>query len=244
MSNQRATLAAYNNAAWCDLVCRAHGQPGEFTPELWINRQVTPPYYPNAVTLSGADGQAAQMAQLAELARAGVLEEWAVKDSFCTLELTGLGFRLLFEAEWIYRSAALPKPDFAIADVQWRPINQPSDLIAWEAAWAGESANQRADQQCIFAPSLLQNRDVAIIAAYQGQRIVAGAIANRTHDVVGLSNVFAPEQNAQQFWAGCVNAVMDAFPGLPLVGYERDEELAMAQSLGFETVGSLRIWAK
>ncbi|CAN5546455.1 hypothetical protein BH10CHL1_BH10CHL1_26320 [soil metagenome] len=190
MNNQPAILAAYNNAAWCDVICRAHGRPGQFSPELWINHQATPPYYPNAVSLIGAEGCAVQVAQLAELVREGSLEEWAVKDSFCTLDLAERGFRILFEAEWIYRSATLPKPDFAMTDVQWRRIDQPFDLVMWEAAWAGESIDKFATHQAIFMPLLLADLDIAFVAAYQAEQIIAGAIANRTQGVVGLSNVF------------------------------------------------------
>ncbi len=244
MRNQQATLAAHNNAAWCDAVCRAHGRPGEFTPELWINRQATPRYYPNAVTLIGADGRTAQMAQLAAFTRSGNLAAWAVKDSFCTLELAELGFRGLFEAEWIYRPATLPKPDFALADVEWRTVDHPSELVAWEAAWAGDPVDQFIDHPAVFMPALLADPDIAFVAAYQAERSIAGAIANRTPGVVGLSNVFAPSLHQSTFWAGCVAAVIDAFPGLPVVGYERGEELVLAQVLGFEIVGPLRIWAK
>jgi hypothetical protein len=59
---------------------------------------------------------------------------------------------------------------------------------------------------------------------------------------VGLSNIFGPAEGAAQVWAGCVAAASDAFPGLPLVGYEHGRELAVAQALGFEILGPLRIW--
>ena len=35
---------------------------------------------------------------------------WSVKDSFCTLDLTPMGFPILFEAMWLSRSARLPRP--------------------------------------------------------------------------------------------------------------------------------------
>ena len=54
----RLELAARNNAAWCDAVCRAYGAPGEFDDELWLTRRPAPPLYPNAVTLTARDGSA------------------------------------------------------------------------------------------------------------------------------------------------------------------------------------------
>jgi hypothetical protein len=83
---------------------------------------------------------------------------------------------------------------------------------------------------------------IVVIAALMHDRIIAGAIANRTDDVVGLSNVFAPEGAAARFWPGCIGTAIDAFAGLPLVGYESGGELAIALALGFEAVGPLRVW--
>jgi hypothetical protein len=71
--------------------------------------------------------------------------------------------------------------------------------------------------------------------------VVAGAIANRTGDVVGVSNVFA-HPDAERSWAGCLITIINAFPGLPLVGYERGDELEIAERLGFTAVGPLRVW--
>jgi hypothetical protein len=36
---------------------------------------------------------------------------------------------------------------------------------------------------------------------------------------------------------------MTLFPGLPLVGYERGDDLERARRVGFEEVGPLRVWA-
>ena len=38
MLDDRYVRAARNNAEWCDAVCRAHGNPGEFHDDIWLNR--------------------------------------------------------------------------------------------------------------------------------------------------------------------------------------------------------------
>ena len=38
--------------------------------------------------------------------------------------------------------------------------------------------------------------------------------------------------------------LMDLYPMLPLVGYARDDDLAIAQASGFATMGPLRVWAR
>lgn len=104
----RLAQAVHNNALWCDTICSAHGSPGEFLDGMWINRRETPRFYPNAVTLS-RDRSAAQLEYIHDLVEAGVPGEWAVKDSFCALDLAPFGFRILFEAECIHRAASLPR---------------------------------------------------------------------------------------------------------------------------------------
>lgn len=72
--------------------------------------------------------------------------------------------------------------------------------------------------------------------------IIAGAIANQSDDVVGLSNMFGPQGQGLRVWSGAVAAALEAFPGRPLVGYDSGSDLAGAQSVGFVAVGPLKVW--
>ena len=112
-------------------------------------------------------------------------------------------------------------------------------------AWSRDPANTSATPQPrLFLPALLAVRDSAFLAAYQDEAIVAGAIANRTDEVVGLSNVFVPLAESPWFWAGCIAAIQERFLGLPIVGYQRGPEVAVAQAVGFEKVQDLRVWIR
>jgi len=72
--------------------------------------------------------------------------------------------------------------------------------------------------------------------------IVAVAVANRAGDVIGLSNVFG-RASAAELWSGATSAARDAFPtALPLVGYERGDDLRLATDSGFQPIGSLRVY--
>jgi len=88
-------------------------------------------------------------------------------------------------------------------DLHWTTVREPAELVMWETAWNNvpeENKNTAALPPRIFPPSLLSEADIRFVAAYQGREIGAGAIANRTGDVVGVSNVFAPEVNAGLGW--------------------------------------------
>jgi hypothetical protein len=240
-SREHVAQAVRNNAAWCDRVCRAHGRPGTFLEHIWANRQATPRFYPNAVTLS-AEGSAAQLASIRDLLGAGIPGPWAVKDSFCSLELAPFGFQMLCEASWLWRPAPRTGTGGQLAGVRWAKVDRADELVAWEKAWSGEASGD-LQHEPIFVPSLLADEAVCFVAGYQDGQIVAGAVGYHAADTVGVSNVFAPAEQAERYWAGCIGGIVDAFPGLPLVGYESGAELAIARSLGFAEVGTLRIWA-
>lgn len=243
MTLSRVEQAALNNALWCDTMSRAHRASGEFHEAVWLNRHSVPRFYPNLVTLTRQRHIAAQEAYVQGLAASGLQGRWAVKDSFCELDLDAQSFQLLFEATWLWRRPSTPLPESYVHGIQWIRLQDESTLALWETAWNGTPAGDSSTQlPRLFLPSLLADPEIAFIAAYQGSKIIAGAIANRTGMVVGLSNVFTLPEDRLPLWAGCVATAMDSFPGLPLVGYESGPELALAEAVGFEQLQNLRVW--
>jgi hypothetical protein len=108
------------------------------------------------------------------------------------------------------------------------------ELRIWAAAHGGG---------VVFRPALLDDPSVAVLLATDAVgRLVAGGIGNRSRSVVGLSNLFTVSADPHEAWAGAVAALSGVFPRLPLVGYERGEDLAAAHAAGFTSVGSLRVW--
>jgi hypothetical protein len=206
--------AARNNALWCDAVCRARGIPTAFSDDVWTALRRSPPYYPDAVTLT-AGATADQVLRDIDTS-AGC----SVKDSFATLDLSGHGFRVLFDAEWIRRDAAPAPP----GEPAWTPVRDPADFGRWDV---GD----------VFRPALLTEPGVIFLAGPDG-----GVIANRTGDVVGLSNLVA--RGDIDAWAEAVHAITSHHPGLPIVGYESGDDLAAAGRAGFVRTGPLRIWIK
>lgn len=238
MSEIGVADAARNNAAWCDAVCSAHGRPGEFFDSHWLSRTLAPPYHPNLVTLDPALGP--PLAAVWELDRARPSASWAVKDSFGVLPLEEAGFRILFAAEWIARPAPLDLPRRRSPNGRWFRVRSESALSAWEAAW-GESRGQPR----IFLPPLLRRTEIAILAALDAAgAITAGVIANRTGNAVGLSNLFVRGEGGGFLRTECIEAAADAFPGLPLVGYQAGQDLVESHALGFASLGSLRVWVR
>ena len=241
MTSSITARAAYNNAMWCDAVCRAHDRPGEFHETLWFTRLGSPCFYPDAVTIAGAEAAPAQLEAIASLIGATRQREWFVKDSFQSLHLNSLGFEPLFDAEWIALSGARPGVKHNPQEYRSTIVTGEAGLIAWEQSWAGEEVNAAAiSEPRVFMPSLLADTDVVFVSIQGEGGIAGGGILNRGAEVVGLSNLFGPKIDL--VWRGLTAMAGEIFPGLPLVGYERGNELAEAKLAGFETVGPLRVW--
>ena len=93
----------------------------------------------------------------------------------------------------------------------------------------------------VFSPELLATGDVVLLAGRRGDRIIAGCAANHP-GVIGFSNFFAEDAEREPILASALGAVLLLAPGLPVVGYDRGDDLAHAKRLGFHTVGELRVW--
>ncbi len=238
--NHFLLFAAYNNAVWCDTVCRSHNVMGEFHETFWVNQHQTPIYYPNLVTLSPTATITASQDALAELLTGKKDHTISVKDSFAVLDLTPFGFQRIFQAQWIFRQAPTDLSPQIAADIQWKRITAERELLRWEDVWSQPDPPRNR----LFLPTLLHDADICIIAAYKENQIIAGAIANRTTEVIGLSNVFTPEQEAERYWEGLLSLIAHGYPTLPIVGYEQDDSLAVALRVGFTTLGPLRVWMK
>jgi hypothetical protein len=226
----RAAVA--NNAGWCDAVCRSHGYPGEFTPRTWISSRHDLPFYPNAITLSPdattADTQAARDPDRA----------YSVKDSFACLDLAPAGLAPLFDADWI---AWDPVPDkhSPVAGLDWQAVDDAAALVRWEAVWAGDS-----NVAGLFRPDLLTDPGCAFLGFYQDGVLAGGAVAHTAAQVTGISNVFNSGLPDELLWLGAVHAAAAVRPGLPVVGYERGEDLAAAREAGGRVLGPLRVWTR
>ncbi len=234
MTSSLLRAAVRNNAFWCDAVCRAQGSPGEFTATIWFHRRGTPPFYPDAVTLDEADGETAEA--VATLVNDDT-RDWAVKDSYAALNLAQLGFRMLFEAEWI----GIRRPVFTKSPITWKRMENAADFANWEAEWT--KANGPVTQK-IFAEPLLTDPEIAFMLGVENGKPIGGGILNHHAGVVGLSNLFAEDGRGEDIRRGLMSQAAELYPQEPLVGYEQGDDLDEALRAGFELLGPLRVWLR
>ena len=101
-------------------------------------------------------------------------------------------------------------------------------LAAWTAGH---------DTAEVLLPGLLRSAHLRVLARWEDDRGVAGAVARLGSGVVDLSNVHGDVD-----WDELASAVAAVFPGRPLVGFEQGDDLAAAVEAGFAPVGDLRVW--
>ena len=244
MANGVVGRAAFNNALWCDAVCAAHFGAGEFHHSHWLSRSGAPRRYPDFVTLRGAEGISAQLEAIADLIQTPRQDSWAVKDSFHSLDLHPFGCEPLFDAEWLCAPSTNGDQPDAASVVQWTAINAEPDLARWEHAWRNAEADADASPPRLFKPELLSRPGIRFMNAVADGACVAGGVLNAGAGVVGLSNLFVVKVDISVAWSGLASAARTAFPGFPLVAYDRGEALAAARLAGFTTIGSLREWRR
>jgi hypothetical protein len=219
--------AAANNAAWCDLVCRAAGLPTTSTPGLWSTPRRSPDAYPDAVTLRPG------VAAVDVLAAIDGSRGASVKDSFADLDLAPHDFRVLFEAQWLTRTSVAPT----------------TTVLPWEVVDA--TALPRwldAHGSAAIGPGVLAAPDVRLLVAADADGPVAVAALNRSGSgsstVVGVSNVAVLRADAAQVWRDIACVAARELGPHPLVGYESGADLDAPLTTGFEPAGALRVWIR
>jgi len=237
MSTDPAFLAARNNAAWCDAVCRSSGGATELRSGLWWNARPSSPYFPSLITVEPA----VDFAQVEALLQAasGDGSVIGVKDSFCTLDLSSSGFSRLFEACWIWRDPA--PQEITTPELRWTKVASQAELQLWEREWHPDRGS-RTLAESIYGASLLRCQNISFVAAFEGSALVAGAALTATESTVGLTCTFFRGPNPQQVRRELISFVNECHPGCPILGYESGDELAAMKALGFREVGPLRVW--
>ena len=243
----RITLAARNNARWCDAVARSHGVRGTFDDEAWTASTRTPPYYPDAVTLSP------EAEEYALLARIDDSDGCSVKDSWAHLDLSLEDFARLVVGEWVWLDPATPLPDTATTPAwRWRVVTNADEMAQWVRAWSSDP-----DAAAILRPSLLDEPGLHVLAARDESaqsaddsdrdglgQVVAGAIVYVSDGVAGLGNVFAVDGDEHRAWREAAAAAREVAPGIPLVGWEAGASVDAAVAAGCERLGPLTVWLK
>ncbi len=210
--NLLVDMAVENNIIWCGIVCDTHGISQTSREHVWGLLSKAPAYYPDIITLN----KNVTVKEVNDFI--GNKEISSIKDSYANLDMVSHGFKILFEAEWIYHAQVI-----GLEPIQtlWREITTEKDLLRWSFANGTET---------VIKSDLLQRNDVKIFM-HEDDGEISGFIANLGANAIGISNVFST----------CIST---EFPGFPIVGYEQNNDLTAALLSGWTSIGPLRVWIK
>lgn len=245
MHPSKVELAVLNNTRWYEALFTAHGLASQTDGRVWHSIDTPPPFHSNLVVLSPVTTLADIAACAAQIESRPRRFGWSLKDSYASLDLATLGFSELFRADWIWRDPPLADSLALGSRLSFTTLTESARLAEWEQAWSGDTRNHTAAlAHRQFPDSLLGSSDLAFFAGMRDGNMVAGGIANRSPGVVGLSNLFSPPALLADTWIALTAAVSAAFPGVPIVGYERGADLSTAKGAGFAPIGKLRVWCR
>ncbi len=231
--------AIYNNNGLYEAIFANHQIKFKQTDFIRYSLEQTPPLYSNLVTISKDWKPDDIFGNIDIRYENEKWDEWSVKDSFGVLDLSEYGFTKLFEAQWIYLEAEKFKPYGTNGSLHYEIVTTENVLSAWRIAW--DSDEQLGKE--IFNPKLLNNPKVYFVAGYDGKQIVSGCFVNRTDNILGISNFFAPDKD-NKYWSETISFIFGSIGQRNIVGYERNELADTLQTLGFVVVGDLTVWLK
>lgn len=113
---------------------------------------------------------------------------FAVKDSFSNLDLSTLGFEVLFDADWIWRD---PEPQQLVTsrELRWTKVLSLDDLEHWENGWHPDRG-LGSPHRTVYGTALLFSESFSFVSAYSGSELVAGAALAVTEGTVGVACTF------------------------------------------------------
>jgi len=90
---------------------------------------------------------------------------------------------------------------------------------------------------------MLNDPKIFFLAGYRHEKIITGCLINKTENVLGISNFFAPESKIE-YWSEIIRFIHESVKIADIVGYERENFVEELQRLGFEAIGDLTVWLR
>jgi len=88
----------------------------------------------------------------------------------------------------------------------------------------------------------LEDEKISVLAGDEGDRIVAGAIANRSSTVIGLSNLFDVAGDLESRWVTAAAIAASLWGQMTTASYDSGDSLEAAHRGGFKSIGELVVW--
>ena len=95
----------------------------------------------------------------------------------------------------------------------------------------------------MLPPAVLDRPGFRVLGCFDGDDLVGGAVLHDGSHSVGLSNTWVLSGRSMD-WEELLAAAHALHPDRPLTDYARGEELRGLLDVGFQEVGTQRVWAR
>lgn len=234
-------IAVTNFVEHCQAIPASLGSPGTQTPAFSVNHHTLNIPYPNGITIRDSEHSQTQLTQIRQmLASRPLNSETSVVDSYASLDLTPLGFQVLFDTPWFYRTA---DPDVqTTADApRIEQINTPAQLVEFDRAAAIGFGQPNAD--IVYSTPLLNDSRYCFYYIRQSNKIVAGVQTFTNSESIGIYTLFTlPEYQRNGFATALVNRALATAPQLPAITNPGEESDHLFRKARFTHIGTRTIW--
>ncbi len=214
-------MAIDASVGWYEAVFATHDIGFHAADGMWIASGPAPALHSAMITLEPDVGADAIRERAPDPTWGGL------KDSFASVDGHALGLQPLFGATWIHRAAMVGARSDA-----WTVVTDPESLAEW---------NRRAGTEGVILPALLARRGISVLERREDGRPIGGAVIRAGAAAVECSNVHAIGGAAID-WHELAAVIGWLAPTRPIVGFERDGDLAAALDAGWQAVHPLRVW--
>jgi len=230
------SLCARAVAGWHASWLEALGLCSETDRDAWRALDAPPHIYFGAITL-----RAETRADAVAGAPGGICDSWQ------TLELEPLGFRVWRQEPWFHRPAgplldAMPPPELEIVRV-----SSPAEVEEFElvSVRGFGSEDAQIEPGSIHPLAILDDPAMAIFIGRVDGKPIGASTAYQTEDAVGVFGVATVASARRRgYGAALTRAAMLTETGLPAVLAPSEEGESVYRRLGFGPVGALSIWVR
>lgn len=247
-SDRLITLSARNIANWHEASLNALGVRCETEAGLWLQLGSDgPPIYVSAITLNPSTDPASQVRQIERMDSLRAGRPHAIIDSWAKLDLSSLGYRRSAPQPWYIRDTGpmreRSRPDGLVVE----EVRDEATLAEYESAsWDGfESGDvvRAVGTGGQHHPDTLNNPRMHYYVGKLDGRVVAGSIAYRSDNIIGVFGVFTlPAYRKRGFGQAVSRAATTAASEIPAHLEPSEQAAQMYRHMGYRQVGVHTSW--
>jgi GNAT superfamily N-acetyltransferase len=240
-SDVKLEIAIRNFVDHCQAIPTALGSPGTRTPYFAANQHTLDIPYPNGITIGGVENSQSHIVQIQQLMAARPPNaKTGVVDAYPNLDLTPLGFEMMFDSPWAYREPTEPNPPPQI-DRPIETVRTPEQLLKFDRAAAIGFGQPHADT--VYSNPLLNDDRYRFCFIRQSGEVVAGVQTFTNEESVGIYTLFTlADHQRKGYAAALVYEALARAPGLPAITNPNDNSDRVFESNGFTRIGTRTIW--